>query len=61
MDKVIVSFCIAAFRRYHELNELIQEILAVKSDKIEVIVCDNRSSDGSVEKLEKIVDDRLKL
>lgn len=61
MDKLIVSFCIAAFRRYNELNELIQEILSVKSEKIEVIVCDNMSSDGSVEELEKISDDRLKI
>lgn len=57
----IVSFCIATFQRYEILKEMIQEILSVKTDKIEIVVCDNQSQDGSVEKLKKIKDSRLKV
>lgn len=57
----IVSFCIAAFQRYEILEELIQEILSVKTDKIEVAVCDDKSLDGSIEKIKKINDNRLKI
>lgn len=60
-DQPIVSFCIATFRRYEILKELIEEILSVRSDKIEVVVCDNNSQDGSIEKIRKIKDSRLRI
>lgn len=61
MDMPIVSFCIATYQRYEVLNELIQEILSVDTDEIEVVVCDNKSEDGSIEKISKIEDGRLKI
>ena len=57
----IVSFCIATYQRYEILNELIQEILSVDTDEIEVVVCDNKSEDGSIEKIKDIKDRRLKV
>lgn len=60
-DRPIVSFCIATFRRYELVKELIQEILSVPTDKIEVVVCDNNSQDGSIEKIGEIRDPRLKI
>lgn len=57
----VVSFCIATFQRYEILEELIREILSVRTDKIEVVVCDDKSLDGSIEKVKKIEDARLKI
>ena len=61
MNKPIVSFCIATYQRYEVLNELIQEILSVESDEMEIVVCDNKSEDGSIEKIMEIKDRRLKV
>lgn len=61
VDYPVVSFCISSFQRYEALEELIQEILSVRTDKIEVAVCDDKSLDGSIEKIKKIVDSRLKI
>lgn len=60
-ERPTVSFCIATFQRYEVLKELVEEILSVQTDKIEVVVCDNKSADGSAEKLRKIKDSRLKI
>jgi len=43
MDNIIVSFCIATYKRYKILEELVLEILSVDSNEFEVIVCDNCS------------------
>lgn len=61
MNKPIVSFCIATFQRYEILKELVQEILSVKTDKIEVVISDDKSLDESVKKIKKIEDIRLKI
>lgn len=61
VERPIVSFCIATFRRYEILKELVQEILSVSTDKFEVVVCDNNSQDGSIEKIGEIKDSRLKI
>lgn len=61
MDEVVVSFCIASYRRCEILKELILEILSVDSDQFDVIVCDNCSSDGTVEEIRRIEDERLKV
>lgn len=61
MESPIVSFCIATFQRYEILEELIHEILSVQSDKIEVVVCDDKSTDGSIDKIKKINDRRLRI
>lgn len=60
-NKAVVSFCIATFQRYAILAELVQEILSVDSDKIEVVICDDHSLDGSIEKIRQIQDPRLKI
>lgn len=60
-DRPVVSFCIATFQRYEMLEELIREILSVQIKNIEVAVCDDRSLDGSMEKIKEIKDDRLKI
>lgn len=61
MNKPVVSFCIATFQRYEALYELVQEILSIETDKIEVVVCDDKSSDDSVRKMRKVEDSRLKV
>ncbi len=61
MEDLIVSFCIATYQRYEVLKELIQEILSVKSNKIEVVINDDRSLDDSIEKIREIKDPRLKI
>lgn len=60
-DCPVVSFCISSFRRYEILRELVEEILLVQSEKMEVIVCDDKSLDGSAEKIREISDHRLKV
>lgn len=61
MDSPIVSFCIATFQRYEVLEELVREILSVRTDKIEVVVCDDKSLDESIEQIREIKDTRLKI
>lgn len=61
VTKTIVSFCIATIQRYNILYELIQEILSVESDKIEVVISDDHSQDGSIERIGQIQDSRLKI
>ncbi len=60
-DRPVVSFCIATFQRYEILEELIREILSVQTEKMEVVVSDDRSLDGSIEKIKEIKDNRLKI
>lgn len=59
MDNIIVSFCIATFRRYQILKDLVMEILSVNSNRIEVVVCDNCSGDDSIDKIKSFHDQRL--
>lgn len=61
IDRPIVSFCISSFQRYEALEELIREILSVPTNKIEVVVCDDKSLDGCIEKIKEIKDPRLKI
>ena len=61
MEDVIVSFCIASFQRYEILRELITEILSSESNQFEVVVCDDCSRDGSIEKIKEIQDPRLRV
>lgn len=60
-ERPTISFCIATFQRYEVLKELVEEILSVQTDQIEVVVSDDRSLDGSAEKIRKIKDSRLKV
>lgn len=61
MNHIVVSFCIATFQRFEILEELIMEILSVDSDQFEIVVCDDCSLDGSIDKIKQIQDRRLKI
>lgn len=61
MSKKIVSFCISSYKRYDILKELVLELLSVDSDKFNVIINDDCSEDGTIEKVSQIKDDRLKV
>ena len=55
----ILSICIGTYNRKKLLMELIQLILAYKEPEIEVIICDNASTDGTWEMICQIEDNRL--
>lgn len=61
MNHIVVSFCIATFRRYDILRELLTEILSVDNDQFEVVVCDDCSADGSINRIKQIQDRRLRI
>ena len=50
--KPYVSFCISAYNRKEMVEELVVHLLSFESEEIEVIVVDDRSSDGTMEMLE---------
>lgn len=55
----ILSICIPTYNRCEQLEELVKSILSVESDNFEVVVTNNCSTDGTLEMLDKIKDDRL--
>lgn len=57
--KPYISFCISSFNRKEMVEELILHILDIQSEEIEVVVMDNHSSDGTIEMLNEIKDERL--
>ncbi len=61
MSKIVVSFCISSYKRYEILKELVIELLSVDSDKFNVIINDDCSEDGTIEKISQIKDERLKI
>lgn len=54
-----VSFCISAYNRREMVKELVEHLLSFVSEEIEVVVVDDHSSDGTMEMLEQIKDERL--
>lgn len=58
-DRPILSICIGTYNRKQFLSELLQQILESKESEIEVIVCDNASTDGTWDMLNQIEDKRL--
>ncbi len=60
-DNILVSFCIATYRRQKIVTELIEEILSIQDDRFEVVVTDNRSDDGSLDTYKNIDDNRLRV
>lgn len=54
-----VSFCISTYNRVDKIFKLVNELLTYKGDEIEVIVCDNNSSDETKNLLSKIIDERF--
>lgn len=61
MNDIILSFCITTFQRYEILEELVLSILSVNNKRFEVVVCDDCSMDGSINKIRNISDERLKI
>lgn len=55
----VLSICIGTYNRKKLLQELLTSILVYEGNEIEVIVCDNASTDGTWEMLQEIGDSRL--
>ena len=62
-DKVelLISFCIAAYKRTDITLELVRELLSVEDNRFEVVICEDKSDDGGLEEYKKIKDARLKI
>lgn len=58
-DCPVLSICIGTYNRKSLLKELLTSILEYKGNEIEVVVCDNASTDGTWEMLQAIDDSRL--
>lgn len=59
--KPYLSFSIGSYNRKDCTVELVRELLSSNEDAFEVLVVDNCSSDGTVEELMKIHDNRLRV
>lgn len=57
----VLSICIPVYNGGEGLYENISQILLCKSGKFEVVVNDNCSTDGSLEKIKNISDSRLRI
>ena len=61
MSKPLVSVVIPTYNRYNYLKGCLEAILSIKSDDLEVVVCDNTPENGEIiAYLEKINDKRIK-
>lgn len=58
---LVLSICIPVYNGGEGLYENISQILSCNSDKFEIIVNDNCSEDGSLEKIKEISDYRLRI
>ena len=61
MERYILSISIPTYNRSHELYELLQTLLSIDSDRLEIVVTDNVSTDNTIEMLSGIRDDRVKV
>ena len=57
--EIILSICIATYNRSAMCLELVHEIMKYPSDDIEIVVCDNHSTDDTWDALSKINDPRV--
>lgn len=55
----ILCICISTYNRGRKIELLVKEILKFQSDKIEVVVLDDNSSDDTIERISLIEDARL--
>ena len=60
MDKIL-SICIASYNKSELTNGLVKSILTCSSPEMEVVVVDNASTDDTVEQLNSIKDERLRV
>lgn len=61
MSDIELSICIPTYKGGKMLKACVEEILGYEGSEIEVVVSDNASNDGSIEALQEIKDDRLKI
>ena len=61
MRSPILTFCIPTFNNSNSLSRLVNQILINKNDLIEIVVLDNGSTDGTLQQISTIVDNRLKI
>lgn len=59
--KPLVSVCIPAYNNAAYIKETIDSILRQTYKNIELVICDDKSTDNTVEVVESIKDDRIKL
>ncbi len=57
----LVSVCIPAYNNAAYIKETIDSILNQTYPNLELVICDDKSTDHTVEVIEKIRDDRIKL
>lgn len=60
-NNITLSICIASFNHGDSLAEKINYLLSYNNSELEIIVSDNASTDGTIEILRNIKDDRFKL
>lgn len=61
MKSYKLSFCIPVYNFEEAANKLVTDLLDNKSDRFQVVISDNASTDGTVSRLKRIRDPRLKL
>lgn len=61
LKKPLLSFCIPTYNRADMIVKCVKNILKYKGDEIEVVVSNNCSEDDTLEKLEQLKDERLKV
>lgn len=59
MSNIDLSFCIPTYNRAQSVHRLVTDILSCPDNSIEVVILDNGSTDGTLESLASIKDDRL--
>ena len=59
MRDLILSICIPVYNGGERIVKSVKRILQSQDRRFEIVICDNRSTDGSIKKLQSISDDRL--
>ena len=59
-ERIVLSICIGTYNRKELLKQLLEEILKYPNEDIELVICDNASTDGTWAMLKEISDKRLK-
>jgi glycosyltransferase involved in cell wall biosynthesis len=59
--KPLVSVCIPAYNNAAYIKDTIDSVLHQTYPNLELVICDDKSTDNTVEVIEKIKDDRIKL
>lgn len=60
-DKIIVSVCIPTYNSENTIAETIRSVLNQSEPKYEIVIIDDNSKDGTVNKIRSIKDNRIRL